>query len=252
YHRKLFAMDPTRGDEAQLAAFNDVENREVLFRAVDGKRLRGWLFKHPTSKRVWLYSIGRSSDIPKNLEYVRMLLESGASVFVYEYRGFGQSEGQPSVRRICQDGLSAYDCLTRQLGYTADQIVFYGESLGGSVATYVCARRRAAGIVLQSTFASLERIAKEMVPALKVYPRAMFPRPLLDTAQTLQGQHPPLLIMHGVLDNVIPLHHSLLIFGAASEPKQVVHLKHSLHTKINITDREEFVHALSSHLASLG
>ena len=66
YHSKLFSKDSDEGSEDLLANFREYENRQVLFAGGGGQQLRGWLFQHPTSNLVYLYCMGRASDIPKN------------------------------------------------------------------------------------------------------------------------------------------------------------------------------------------
>ncbi len=251
YHSKLFRNDQGQGPEVLLDAFNDVQNYRVAVKTVDGTKLRGWYFKHPTASKVWLFFMGRASDIPKNLGYVRMLLEAGASVFIFEYRGFGKSPGKPSIVGVCQDALAAYDCLVEEFGYNGNQIVFYGTSLGAAIAAHVSTVRSYAGRVLQSGFASLESIGKEMLGLLKVYPTLLFPRPLLDTINIVRKNDKPLLIMHGKHDDVIPVSHSHRIFAAAAEPKRLVVLDHSAHKGIDLTDRAPVVEALTRFLHEL-
>lgn len=251
YHSKLFKKEGERGDMELLRDFNEVETSELFFPACDGTPLHAWFFKHPTSKKVFLYNMGRSSDLGKSLNYSKIMLDAGGSVFVYEYRGFGSTPGAPSVLGICQDGLTAYDYVQKTLGYDPKDIVIYGESLGAGVASYVSQHRKSAGYVLQSGFASLERIGKEMVAALKVYPRWLFPNPSLDNAEIAAGPHPPLLVIHGIKDDVIPVHHSRLIFDGASEPKQLVQLKNSAHSDLSVADASAFTSALRKFLVTV-
>jgi len=251
YHSKLFKFDGERGSMELVRQFNEVETSTVAFRAKDGTPLRGCFYKHPTSEKVFIYNQGRNSDLGKALNYAKVMLAAGASVFSYEYRGFGETPGNPSVVGICEDGLTAYDFVRDNLGYQADNIVIYGESLGAGVAAYVAERRAAAGLVLQSGFASLERIGKEMFAALKVYPGWLFPRPTLDNARAVKKNHPPLLVIHGVNDEVIPVHHSRLIFDGASGSKQLVQLPNSGHTNLVEADGPAFVGALRNFLTAL-
>jgi fermentation-respiration switch protein FrsA (DUF1100 family) len=251
YHSKLFKSNGVRGSMQSLRDFNEVQTSEITFRAKDGTPLRGWFYKHPTSSKVFIYNQGRSSDLGKSLTYAKVMLAAGASVFCYEYRGFGDTPGKPSVVGICEDGLTAYDYVSGKLGYQADNIVIYGESLGAGVAAYVSERRKAAGLVLQSGFASLERIGKDMVTALRVYPSWLFPRPSLDNAKAVTHAHPPLLVIHGVNDEVIPVHHSRLIYDGACGSKQLVQLPNSGHTNLVEADGPAFVGALRSFLTAL-
>lgn len=251
YESKLFHPEKERGKIADLRAFNAVPNHEVFFLANDGKRLHGWMFTNPGATKIFLLHPGNAGDIARRLDFIKMLLQSGVSVFAYEPRGFGMSAGKPSVSSICEDGLSAFDYLTVTLGYNPNRIILYGVSLGASVASYVSTHRWVRAIILQSGFSSLEQIAKEHVPLLRIYPSWLFPRPVLDNEGIMSMPHAPLLILHGGLDNIIPFAHSKAIYDRAASPKQFVPCPNSTHLAIDPQDRRLFVGALTQFVQGL-
>jgi dipeptidyl aminopeptidase/acylaminoacyl peptidase len=251
YDRKLFHPNNDRGDLNELLKVTSNSNRRVYFPAFDGQLLHGCLFHNPSSGKILLLHPGNSGDIAGRLSFIKILLQTGASVFAYEPRGFGLSGGAPTMKSICEDGLAAFDYLTAQLGYAAHRIVLYGMSLGVSVATEVSKQRRARGIVLQSGFSSLERIAKERMPLLKIYPTWLFPRPLLDNVRILAKPHMPLLILHGGKDDTIPPAHSREMYAKAASPKQFVLFPNSTHTEISALDLTLFVSTLKQFLSKL-
>ena len=260
YTHKLFHPDKERGTQADiehLDNFKAVPNQSCLFKAIDSSNLRGWIFRVPVtaganSNRIFLVCPGNAGDIPKRLEFIKLLLSTGASVFTYEPRGFGKSDGVPTIANICQDGTSAYDYLVNVLGYSADQIVIYGISLGSTVACHVSSVRRAKGLILQSGFASLPRIAHEKVPFLKIYPSWLFPqKPALNNVAILEQPHVPLLIMHGAVDSIIDIDHSREMFSRALAPKRFVVCPRSSHVNIDHADVEIFTAAIKQFLAQL-
>lgn len=257
YHKKIFkneVANPERMD--LLEAFEHSDKSQHFFPAADGQKMHAWMFRNNRSKDVILYCIGRTSCITNCLENVAMLLNSGYSVFIFEYRGFGESEGTPpslpSVESICQDGIFAFDYLVYDLKYRAEQITVYGESLGAGVAAHITRSRPMNGLILQSGFASMKRIGEHMMPFLKVYPKWLYPKVHLDTEHTLRQAHPPLLILHGQKDEVIPYAHAEILYKAASGIKRLVALPHSMHRFIWHTDQELFVNAVSEFRQSLG
>ncbi len=250
YESKLFGpREP--GSCVPTTSYPGVRNYEVSIPANDGTALRGWLFLNPASPRIFLLNLGRASYIAKSLDLVTLLLDSGASVFTYEYRGFGCSTATPSLRSICEDGVAAYDYLVHYLGYGPENLVLFGESLGTGVTTYIASQRDAAAIVLHSGFSSLERISKETVPFLRLYPSWLFPARRLDNKQILKRPHPPLLLVHGKLDDIVPVDHSVELYEAAAEPKELVHLPNSDHMQHSAGDAELFKRKLSSFLSRL-
>ena len=185
-----------------------------------------------------------------------MLLQSGYSVFIFEYRGFGESEGtpskHPSIESICQDGVFAFDYLIYDLGYKASDVTVYGESLGaGGVAACITQTRPMRGLILQSGFASMKRMGEHLMPMLKAYPRWLYPKVHMDTERTLSKSHPPLLILHGMKDEVIPFAHAELLYKAASGIKRLVALPHSMHRFIWHTDQGTYVQAVNDFRLSL-
>lgn len=249
YQLKLFKIFGEPGSLESLRNFNDVENFPVDFAAIDGTMLHGWFYKGQGSK-IFVYNMGRNSDLGKSLANARAMLAAGASVFTYEYRGFGSTAGKPSVKGICEDGLTAYDVVLAQLGYDPANIIVYGESLGAGVASFVTEHRATAGLVLQSGFASFDAIGKSQQRFLRLYPRFLFPR-LLNNRQTVARQHPPLLVIHGAQDTFIPVKQAHLIFDAACEPKKLVLLPNSHHRDMATLDWQPFVSALADFLATL-
>ncbi len=257
YTHRLFHPDKDNGtaqDVSNLAHFSAVSNRSIDFVARDGSRLRGWIFSanqsNTPSGKVFLVCPGNAGDIPKRLEFIQLLLSTGASVFTYEPRGFGKSEGRPTIAHICEDGETAYDYLTGVLGYKANQIFIYGISLGTTVATHLSSVRPTRALILQSGFASLPRIAREHVPFLKIYPNLLFPHsPSLNNAEILEENRLPLLIMHGGKDNIIDASHSEEMFRRAVGAKQFVLCPSSTHVNIDPVDSSLFKSTLVKFLA---
>jgi len=255
YTSKLFHPDKELGDSAQIAdlkSFKTVPNHEVWFSSQDGSQLHGWLFLKPGATKIYILFPGNAGDLPKRVDYFRLLLASGASVFAYEARGFGLSKGQPTIKHICEDGENAYDYVSKTLGFASQNIVLYGVSLGCTVATHVSTVRSAAGLILQSGFASLPDIAYEKVPFLRIYPQILFPHaPSLDNVAIVEQPHVPLLVMHGEADKIIGIHHSLKIYDRASGVKTFVKFPYSGHASIDDRDRAAFVATLQQFLQTL-
>jgi hypothetical protein len=251
YEPRLFHPNEGNGSQSDLRAFQDVENHEVFFKAADGTTLHGWIYVNPGSRQILLIHPGNAGDIAGRLQLTKLLLKTGASVFQYEPRGFGLSGGQPTLAGVAEDGLAAYDYLVNVAGYSPDSIVLYGMSLGSGVATYVSEHRRSAGIVIHAGFSSLERIGKEKLPILRIYPAWLFPHPRMDNAGILEGSHPPLLILHGEKDTMIPVAHAEELNRRASRPKELVRFPDSGHWTFDVDDARQFVTTVDRFLSSL-
>jgi len=241
------------GDEwSDVPEIAGVKGKDVYFQTHDSCKLNGWYYKLPGAKYTILFSHGNAGNLYTRLPSIQALLNAGASVFVYDYRGFGKSEGhKPDIRGICDDGCAAHDYLVEKEAVDPDTIVLYGESLGVGVTTQVSTMRHARGMILQSGFASLPRISREHMPVLWMYPRLLFPDPPLDSLAILKRPHPPLLLVHGVLDTVVPIAHADDLFRHAAEPKQYIRLTTCGHGDIATTNPEEYSSALRQFLGSL-
>lgn len=251
YRPMLFFPTRFPSDWGGNPVLHDIEGEDMFFQGKMGQRLHGWYFKNPGSRFTMLISHGNSGNITIRDKLADIGLSSGCSVFVYDYQGFGQSTGKPSVEGICDDAEAAYDCLTGELSVSSSDIVFYGESLGAAVSTYLSTVRDCSAIILQSGFASLKRIAGEHFPFLNIYPPSLFPKPALDSLSILKQEHPPLLLIHGSRDRVIGVEHSETMFAEAVSRKKFLRLPETAHADIWDTARNEVVTAIKEHLGSL-
>jgi len=195
----------------------------VFFEASDGVKLNGWLFPAYTdstrSSLTMLICHGNGGNISHRLELCRILLDEGVNVFVYDYRGYGLSQGRPSEGGTYKDAQAALQWL-RQRGF--NHIIAYGESLGGGVAAELCLHKTLSGLVLQSTFTSIPDIGAELFPWLPVRLLASI---RYETRTKLASIRVPVLIMHSRDDGLINFHHGERLFAAANEPKLFWELK---------------------------
>lgn len=200
------------------------------------------------SQKLIVYFGGRRSNRAKNLIRVQALLNTGAAVFTFTYRGFGEEKGHASVDSLLRDGLAAYDAVKR-MGYKPAQIVLYGESLGATVAAYVSSKRNVSGVILQSGFASLEVQMKDMIPILRVYPRCLFPKHDLSTVQSIQPGHSPLLIMHGDQDSVVDKKHAHWMAKSAGQNTRLIVFEGAGHVGVHL--RDDWLAAVNEFIESL-
>ena len=192
---------------------------DVVFKASDGVELNGWFFpantNSPRARLVMLVCHGNAGNIGDRLETCAALLATGASVFVFDYRGYGKSRGWPSEEGTYLDAQAAYHWLC-QRGFAGTNIISFGESLGGGIAAELAVREPVGGLVLQSTFTSIPDIGAELFPWLPVRWLATV---RYDTRSKLPRLKLPVLVMHSRVDEIIPFHHGQRNFAAANEPK---------------------------------
>mgnify|MGYP003385024010 CR=1 FL=1 len=222
---------------------------EYFFASQSGQKLHGWLFRTPGSNRVILVHHGNAGNILHRLFIAKHCILTGSSVFIYDYRGYGKSEGSVALANLSEDGLSAYDFLAKQLKFS--HIVNYGESIGSGVACLVSTQRPCDGVILQSGICSLPSVAKDGVFFLKMYPDSIYPQPHFENLHLVKELHKPLLVVHGMRDTMVPPRHSEKLFAAAAEPKQFVKLPACGHNDVGDKDEALFDKSLQDFINSI-
>jgi len=195
----------------------------VFFETSDGLRLNGWFYasntNSPGSSPTVLVCHGNAGNISHRLELCRTLLDEGLNVFVFDYRGYGLSQGRPSEEGTYRDARAAFEWLERK---GLHQVIAYGESLGGGVASELCLHEQTCGLILQSTFTSIPDIGAELFPWLPVRLLASI---RYETMNRLPRIKVPVLVMHSRDDGLIRFRHGERNFAAANQPKLFCELK---------------------------
>ena len=193
---------------------------DAWFQSSDGTRLHGWYVAHPKPLATVLFCHGNAGNVTHREEMLRGLRNvSGASVLVFDYRGYGRSEGSPNEKGLLADARAARTWLAQRTGVPEAQIVLMGESLGGAVAVDLAAEQGARALVLDSTFTNLPDVAAYHMPWLPV---RLVMRTRLDAAGKIGRYQGPLLQIHGDGDTVVPYWLGRRLFERANEPKEFV------------------------------
>jgi len=195
---------------------------DAQFDASDATRLHGWYMPHNDPRAVVLFCHGNAGNVTHRIETLRALHRRvGASVLIFDYRGYGKSEGKPNERGVLADARAARKWLAGREGIAESQVVLIGRSLGGAVAVDLAATDGAKALVLESTFTSIPDLAAHYYPWLPV---RWLMRTRLDSASKIAAYHGPLLQTHGNADTTIPFEFGEQLFQAANEPKQFITL----------------------------
>lgn len=232
--------------EGYLTSLPGAQLEELYFTS-NGLKLHALLLRNPKSKRVFLLSHGKGNNVYLELDHARMLYEFG-SVFMYDYRGFGKSEGKISVEGAKIDALSAYEHL-REVGYEPNYIIAFGQSFGTGISGYLSTQRPLKAIIFQSGFSSLSSVGKRRMPWLAIYPDWMFGGIDIDTLSYMRAEHPPLLAFHGLRDTEIPVQESIELCKHARPVAKLVVLPDGKHLAYGANG--EFKKELSSFLEDI-
>jgi fermentation-respiration switch protein FrsA (DUF1100 family) len=197
--------------------------RDVAFTAGDGVRLHGWLIPGRTSTTL-LYSHGNAGNIADRLTIARLLAdELGVGVFMYDYRGYGRSEGAPSEAGLVSDARGARAALLAE-GVAAADVVYYGRSLGAAVTVDLALAHPPRAVVLESPFASVRAMANAVLPGVGHLFRTRW-----DSLAKAPGLRAPLLVLHSDADQVVPYAQGRAIFDAAPPPKTFFTIRGARH-----------------------
>jgi len=219
--------------EYQTPEKHGLKYESVTFKSKDGTKLHGW-FVPAVGKAIAtvIHFHGNAQNLSSHFSFVRWLPEKGFNLFVFDYRGYGKSEGKPDREGVHEDGVAALNYIRARKDIDPDKLFVFGQSLGGAVAIRAIADAGASGIravVLESTFDSYTAIAKEKAPDLLA---SLFISDKLSPDDVIADLSPvPMLFIHGTSDRIVPYARGKRLFDLAKEPKELWTIKNGRHTE---------------------
>jgi fermentation-respiration switch protein FrsA (DUF1100 family) len=224
------------------------EFEDAWFQSADGTRLHGWFAEAKDARAVVLHTHGNAGNVTSRVDLNRLFRDRlQASILVFDYRGYGRSEGQPSEAGIVADARAARRWLAKRTGVAEGDIVLHGTSLGGGVAVELAASDGARGLILENTFTSVPDVASAHV---KLVPVRLLLDTRLDSLARIRRYHGPLLQTHGDADRTIPFALGHKLFEAANEPKQFIRVPGGDHndppSPAFLVAHDSFLNSLSS------
>lgn len=177
-------------------------------------RIHAWHYK--VSDRVILLCHGNAGNIGDRKHYVSIFKKLGYSTFMFDYRGYGKSEGRTSEFSLYQDTYQAYLHLINKLGYVVDNIVVYGESLGNYPATRLATKVPMNKLVLQSPFLDAYNLCPDIFKPLLYFSND------LSIQRYIKDVKCPILFMHSQQDEIIPFSHSLELYKIRGRQKSKI------------------------------
>lgn len=232
----FFVFFPQKTFDFQPQSFG-LTYREATFTTDDGKRLHGWFFPGEKGHPVLLHFHGNAGNISHRLDLAQMFVRRGFSVFLFDYRGFGKSEGRPSEKGLYRDGMAAYDYLVQKEGVLPANILLHGHSIGAAVASEVALKKSAHSLILESAFTSTKDMARTI-------PLFFLLSPLLpanyNNLEKVVGLRMPKLHVHGDRDDIVPFSMGEKLFKAAADPKFFYPVRDAGHNDVFIVGGEKY------------
>jgi len=221
-----------------------LDYEEVRLKASDGVELSAWFVPCEGSRGAVLFCHGNAGNISHRLHIIRMFHDLGFGMLIFDYRGYGQSQGSPTERGTYLDAQAAWDYLVERQT-PPGRIVIYGESLGGAVAAWLAKEHTPGALVLQSTFTSLPDVGARVYPWLPV---RLLSRFRYNARSHVQQVKCPVLVAHGARDEIVPYALGRRLFEAANEPKEFLELSGSHNDGLQPLDIRGMDAFLSKHL----
>ena len=217
---------------------------DVWFDGQDGTRLHGWFFPagragETPAKATVIHFHGNAENISTHVYSAVWLAREGFNVFAFDYRGYGQSGGEPDRDGIQEDAAAAVRWVRGRPDIDPDRLILFGQSLGAAIAVHLAAGPERTGlraVVLESGFSSYRAITRDKLAASFLTWPFQWPlsflvsdryRPRDDIAKIAPV---PVLIIHGTADPVVPYHHAQALYAAALEPKTLWTIPNAGHT----------------------
>ena len=197
---------------------------EVNFNTSDNLRLHGWYIPADSAKYTLLFCHGNAGNISHRLESIKQFHELGFNVFIFDYRGYGKSEGSMSEQGSYLDAQAAWEFLINEKNIDANSIIVFGRSLGAAIACQLATQQKSKALIMESAFLSVPDLAAQIYPFLPVRWLSRFEYNNLDNIKKINC---PLLIIHSRQDEIIPFSHGKKIFEGAKDPKQFLEIQGS-------------------------
>lgn len=216
-----------------------VAHRDVDFRTRDGVKLHGWLIAAADPHApllIWCH--GNGGNITERAPIAAELARRGASVLLFDWRGYGKSEGTPSEGKLYDDALAAYDFAASM----KQPIAMYGESLGGPYAAYVASKRTVSCVVIENSFPSLRQLGNALY---RPFPLGWFAPFAMTTTRWLNAAKVPVLVMHGRRDGVIPFALGQQLYDDLATPRKELFISNEAgHSMIPSVEGERYYAAV--------
>jgi fermentation-respiration switch protein FrsA (DUF1100 family) len=209
-----FLYFPTRAHESSPEQYG-LTYADITLTPEDAVSLHGWWFSTPQAMASLLFCHGNAGNISHRLDNIAHLVAVGFNILIFDYRGYGLSQGQPSEAGLYQDAMAAWDHF---LELASPPRLIFGRSLGGAVAIELARHVQKDGLdglIIESTFTSLGDMAGQVLP-LPGIKWLVDGYPSLHRLKTVQT---PLLAIHGERDELIPFRQGQQLFEAANPPK---------------------------------
>ena len=214
---RSFIYFPSREIEATPGDVG-LDFEDVRFKASDGVVLHGWFVPGGgDATLVWFH--GNGGNIGHRVGNIReLVVRLGVSIFIFDYRGYGRSEGSPYEEGTNLDAESAITYVRSREDLDPEKTIYFGRSLGCAVAAEMAIKYPPRALICESGFTSVRAITKSVYPFLPGLQLLVTTK--YDTLSKIERVNAPVMVLHGDRDEIVPFSMSRELFDAAKGPKR--------------------------------
>jgi len=220
----------------------------VDFYAADSISLHGWYVPSVRERGVVLFCHGNGGNISHRLDTIRILNNLGFTVFIFDYRGYGKSNGTPTEEGTYLDAMAAWNYLREIKGIPAEKIIVHGRSLGGAIAVWLAANSEPAALIVESSFTSAVDVAKSMTP-FQLFSWVVTYR--YSAVDYIKDVKCPILVIHSQDDRLIPFELGRNLYLAAPGFSEFVEIQGG-HNSGFLVSKEIYTSGLDKFFKSAG
>lgn len=199
----------------------------VVFKSSNGNKINGWFLKpkHPTPLVTIIHFHGNAGNLLSQFELMSPFVKKGFQVFLFDYSGFGFSEGKATKNNVMTDALSVLDYIKSRPEIKNTKLIIYGQSLGGHLSIVVADKRQndIDGLVIEGAFSSHKDIAANIAG---IFGRIIVKQNYC-ALKSIKNYKKPILVIHSTEDEVIPFKLGQKLFNNANEPKEFYEIRYS-------------------------
>lgn len=219
---------------------------EIFLETRDSVRISGWYVPSPVARATVLFCHGNGGNISHRLEKIKILHDMNVNILIFDYRGYGTSEGRPSEKGLYRDGEAAYAWLVNEKNVPPREIIGYGESLGAAVVIDLAAKHELGGLIIEGGFTSVRDMARHYLPFIPVFVY----RSSFDSQAKIGSITSPKLHLHSPQDEIVPFKLGKKLYELAPEPKEFVELRGG-HNDAFLVSRDVFAAGIDAFIGRL-
>ena len=226
-----------------------LEFDDIFFFTSDGVKLNGW-FVSAQSDITLLWLHGNAGNISHRIENLLMIHKYlNVNIFIFDYRGYGLSEGIPSEQGLYLDSEAACEFLNCKLNIKIDkQLVIFGRSLGSAVGVNLAIKHKFRNMILESSFTSFHDIARIIYPTIPVSYMMKMIESRFDSITKIRFVNTPVMFVHGDKDRMVPIEIGRDLFNAANEPKHFYVIENADHNDTYLIGGELYFNAMKDFI----